>query len=388
MGAGHVADVFVTFLRLGLTSFGGPVAHLGYFREAFVVRRKWISEAAYGDLVALCQFLPGPASSQVGFVIGMMRSGGLAGGLAAWAGFTLPSALVLALFGLGITHFSGAAFEGAVHGLKLIAVAVVAQAVYGMARTLAPDLRRGGIAFCAMALVLLWAGSLSQILAIALGAVAGCILCRSEGHHEISRLDVPLSRAAGLCCLAGALGLLVLLPLLAPVWFPAAFADAFYRSGALVFGGGHVVLPLLETAIVSPGWVSPADFLTGYGLAQAVPGPLFTFASYLGGAVGGVAGAILATAAIFLPGVLFVLAALPFWGRLRDMPLAGAAMRGANAAVVGVLGAALYNPVWTSAVHGKLDFVLATGGFLLLTLAKAPPLLVVALLAVAGLILA
>lgn len=381
----RVADVFVTFLRLGLSSFGGPVAHLGYFREAFVVRRKWISDAAFGDLVALCQFLPGPASSQVGFVIGLMRGGGLAGGIAAWAGFTLPSALFLTVFGLGIAHFAGPHFDGLVHGLKLVAVAVVAQAVHGMARTLAPDLRRGGIAFAAMALVLLWAGSLSQILAIIGGALAGCLLCRGESAHQVSRLEVLVTRRAGVLCLCIGIGLLLLLPLLAPFSFPAALADAFYRSGALVFGGGHVVLPLLEASIVAPGWVSSADFLTGYGLAQAVPGPLFTFASYLGATAGGVGGAVLATLAIFLPGLLFVVGALPFWDALRDMPLAGAAMRGANAAVVGVLGAALYSPVWTSAVHGPLDFVLATGGFLLLTLAKAPPLLVVVLLALAGL---
>lgn len=388
MGGGRLAEVFLAFLRLGLTSFGGPVAHIGYFRTAFVVRRKWIDEAGYGDLVALCQFLPGPASSQVGFVLGLMRTGSLIGGLAAWAGFTLPSAVLLAALGLGAAHLAGPDVQGVIHGLKLVAVAVVAQAVHGMARTLAPDLPRATLAFLSLALVLLWAGSLSQILAIALGAAAGCLLCRQGAVTQSAHLAVPLSRTAGLACLAVGGGLLLVLPLAGVLSPPLALVEAFYRAGALVFGGGHVVLPLLETALVGPGWVSEADFLAGYGLAQAVPGPLFTFASYLGAVAGGAGGAVLATLAIFLPGLLVVLGALPFWTGLRRMPLAGAAMRGANAAVVGVLGAALYSPVWTSAVHGPVDFVLATGGFLLLTLGKAPPLAVVVLLTLAGWLLA
>ena len=384
MGGGSVAEVFLAFLRLGLTSFGGPVAHLGYFRTAFVVRRKWIDDAGYGDLVALCQFLPGPASSQVGFVLGLMRTRSLMGGLAAWAGFTLPSALLLAALGLGAANLSGPDVQGLVHGLKLVAVAVVAQAVHGMARTLAPDVPRAALAFLALALVLLWAGSLGQILAIALGAAAGCLLCRQGDVPESGHIAVPISRTAGGACLALGGGLLLVLPFAGALWHPLALVEAFYRAGALVFGGGHVVLPLLETSLVGPGWISEADFLAGYGLAQAVPGPLFTFASYLGAVAGGAGGAVLATLAIFLPGLLVVLGALPFWAGVRRMPLAGAAMRGANAAVVGVLGAALYSPVWTSAVHGPVDFVLATGGFLLLTVGKAPPLAVVVLLAVAG----
>ncbi|MEW6121135.1 MAG: chromate efflux transporter [Pseudomonadota bacterium] len=385
---GSAGEVFRAFFVLGLTSFGGPVAHLGYFREAFVVRRRWISEAAYADLVALCQFLPGPASSQVGFVLGLIRAGGLMGGLAAWVGFTLPSALVLAAFGLGTAHLGGPLAAGIIHGLKLVAVAVVAQAVFGMARTLAPDRVRAAIAFFALALTLLWPVAASQVLAILIGALAGLLACRTDAGAEVSHIPVPVSRRAGGVALAVAIGLLGLLPVVATHAGGMALFAATYRAGALVFGGGHVVLPLLEASMVAPGWVDKADFLAGYGLAQAVPGPLFTFAAYLGAVAQGPAGAALATLGIFLPGLLLVYGALPFWGALRAAPLAQAAMRGANAAVVGVLAAALYAPVWTSAVATPLDFTLAAGGFLLLTVWRAPPLAVVVLLAAAGGLLA
>lgn len=386
---GGAGEVFRAFFLLGLTSFGGPIAHLGYFRDAFVVRRRWISEAAFGDLVALCQFLPGPASSQVGFLLGVMRAGGLAGGLAAFLGFTLPSALLLAAFGLGASHLSGPLAEGVIHGLKLVAVAVVAQAVLGMARTLAPDGPRAAIAFLALALTLLWSVAASQVLAIGLGAAAGLILCRSAQTEKPEHLHMPISRAAGALALGMAM-LLVVGALLVPEAGAglAAIAAACYRAGALVFGGGHVVLPLLDASFVQSGWISSADFLAGYGLAQAVPGPLFTFAAYLGAVAGGPVGAVVGTLVIFLPGLLLAYGAMPFWGVLRRAPHAQAAMHGANAAVVGVLAAALYSPVWTSAVGTPLDFVLAVGGFLLLTVWRAPPLAVVALLGVLGGLLA
>ncbi|MEW6257724.1 MAG: chromate efflux transporter [Pseudomonadota bacterium] len=386
---GSTGEVFRAFFLLGLTSFGGPIAHLGYFRDAFVVRRRWISDAAFGDLVALCQFLPGPASSQVGFLLGVMRAGGLAGGLAAFLGFTLPSALVLAAFGLGASHLSGPLADGMIHGLKLVAVAVVAQAVLGMARTLAPDGPRAAIAFLALALTLLWAVAASQVLAICLGAAAGLVLCRGAQAAKPEHLHMPISRAMGTLALGLAL-LLLAGALLVPATDDglSAIAAACYRAGALVFGGGHVVLPLLDTSFVQSGWMSGADFLAGYGLAQAVPGPLFTFAAYLGAVTQGPAGALAATLAIFLPGLLLAYGAMPFWGALRRAPNAQAAMHGANAAVVGVLAAALYSPVWTSAVGTPLDFVLAVGGFLLLTVWRAPPLAVVVLMGVLGGLLA
>lgn len=390
---GSFFEVFRAFLALGLTSFGGPVAHLGYFRETFVIRRRWLSEADYADLVALCQFLPGPASSQVGFALGVMRAGGLAGGMAAFIAFTLPSALVLLLCGLGIEAFAGQALDGVTHGLKLVAVAVVAQALWGMARTLAPDRARAGIALAGLALTTLGAGILGQTLSIALGAAAGLLLCRSQAAAPVGNIHVPISQTVGAGVLALAIGLLLALPLLAPFGGPAlSFFEAFYRSGALVFGGGHVVLPLLQAAVVQPGWVSATDFLAGYGLAQAVPGPLFTFAAYLGAVAqvppNGVAGALIATAAIFLPGLMLVYGALPFWDALRKRPSAQAAMRGAGAAVVGVLAAAFYDPVWTSAIGTGVDFLLAAAGFLALTIWRAPPWSVVVLLAGAGALLA
>ncbi|MGO4559322.1 chromate efflux transporter [Mesorhizobium sp. 2RAF21] len=385
----RLAEVFGAFLRLGLTSFGGPIAHLGYFRDAFVVRRKWIDEASYADLVALCQFLPGPASSQVGFSLGVLR-GGLAGGIVAWAGFTLPSALLLTAFALGAGVLDNPVGEGVLHGLKLVAAAVVAQALWGMVRALTPDRQRIAIALMALALASLVAGWLGQVAAIAVGAVAGLLFCGGEAGATPRHPAFPVGRRAAIAALVLSVVLLVLPPLLG-AWTGShllAFFDAFYRSGALVFGGGHVVLPLLQNAVAEPGWVPVQQFLAGYGAAQAVPGPLFTFAAYLGAVSGvvpnGPLGAMLALVAIFLPGLLLVYGALPFWDGLRALPRAQAAMRGANAAVVGILAAAFYDPVLISAIAGPLDIVFAVGGFLLLVFAKAPPWLVVVLLGAAG----
>jgi chromate transporter len=391
---GTPGEVFMAFLKLGLTSFGGPIAHLGYFRDELVVRRKWLDESAYADLVALCQFLPGPASSQVGFSLGILRGRGLLGGLAAWFGFTMPSALIMFAFAMSSAAFTGPAAEGFLHGLKLVAVAVIAQAVWGMARTLTPDRARAGIALAATAIVVLFAGSFGQIAAIALGACAGLWFCRGEAALVAGHLNFPITRRAGVIALVLFAALLAIPPLViaarhAPDHAQSlALFDAFYRSGALVFGGGHVVLPLLQAQVVTPGWVSNEAFLAGYGLAQAVPGPLFTFAAYLGAVMGpspnGLAGASIALVALLLPGMLLVYGMLPFWDALRTRPSAQAAMRGTNAAVVGILGAALYHPVWTSAVATPRDFALALAGFLLLTVWRLSPWIVVVLLAGAG----
>lgn len=390
---GSLLEVFGVFLKLGLTSFGGPIAHLGYFRDELVVRRKWLDEAAYADLVALCQFLPGPASSQVGFSLGVLRGGGLLGGLAAWFAFTTPSAVILFAFALGAAAFTGPVAEGFLHGLKLVAVAVVAQAIWGMAKSLTPDRERAAIALAAIVLAVFVSGSFGQIAAIVLGAIVGLRLCRGDGPALSGRLSFPVSRRRGTFALAlfGALFLIPPLILGATSHQGIALFDAFYRSGALVFGGGHVVLPLLQAEVVTPGWVGNEAFLAGYGLAQAVPGPLFTFAAYLGTVMGpapnGFAGAAIALVAVFLPGILLVYGMLPFWDALRLRPAAQAAMRGANAAVVGILGAALYSPVWTSAVLTPRDFVVALAGFLLLTIWKASPWIVVVLMAGAGTLL-
>jgi len=389
--AGTPAEVFGAFLKLGLTSFGGPIAHLGYFRDELVTRRKWIDEKGYADLVALCQFLPGPASSQVGFAMGLLRGGPL-GALAAWSAFTLPSAVILFIFATAATALDNPAGQGLLHGLKLVAVAVVAQAVWGMARSLTPDRPRAGIALAAIFMVTA-GGTLGQLAAIVLGAVSGLVLCRGAAVEQRTGFSFGISRSAGVTCLLAFLLLLFGLPLIASIMDSQGLRlfDAFYRSGALVFGGGHVVLPLLEAEVVRSGWVSENAFLAGYGVAQAVPGPLFTFSAYLGAVTGpspnGIAGAAISLAAIFLPGFLLLLGTLPFWDRLSTYPLAQAAMRGANAAVVGVLGAALYNPVWTSAVLTSTDFALALSGFLLLVVWKAPPWIVVLLMAASAILL-
>jgi chromate transporter len=387
---GSPGEVFRVFLKLGVTSFGGPIAHLGYFRDELVVRRKWLDDTAYADLVALCQFLPGPASSQVGFSLGILRGNGLMGGLAAWFAFTMPSALILFAFAMGAAAFTGPVAKGFLHGLKLVAVAVVAQAIWGMSRTLTPDRARAGIALAAIAVVVVFAGSLGQIAAIILGAGTGLWLCRADVAPVSGHLNFPVSKRAGIIALILFAVLLLITPVVAAATGSQALAlfDAFYRSGALVFGGGHVVLPLLQAEVVTPGWVGNEAFLAGYGLAQAVPGPLFTFAAYLGAVTGappnGLAGAAIALVAVLLPGMLLVYGMLPYWDALRTRPAAQAAMRGTNAAVVGILGAALYNPVWTSAVLTPLDFMLSVGGFLLLTVWKLPPWIVVLLLVAIG----
>ena len=390
LNRGSVGEVFLAFLKLGVSSFGGPIAHLGYYREELVVRRKWLDETSYADLVALCQFLPGPASSQVGFSLGVLRGNGLLGGLAAWFAFTMPSAVIMFAFAMGAASFTGPAAEGFLHGLKLVAVAVVAQAIWGMARSLTPDRPRAAIALAAVVIVVSFAGSLAQVSAIALGALAGLWLCRGETPPASGHLNFPVTRFGGGIALVLFAALLLLTPVAVAATGSHALAmfDAFYRSGALVFGGGHVVLPLLQAQVVSPGWVSNETFLAGYGLAQAVPGPLFTFAAYLGAVMNsppnGLAGAAIALVALLLPGMLLVYGMLPFWDAMRTRAAAQAAMRGTNAAVVGILGAALYNPVWTSAVMSPRDFALALAGCLLLTVWKTPPWVVVVLLAAAG----
>jgi chromate transporter len=386
---GSPLEVLRVFLKLGLTCFGGPIAHIGYFRDEFVVRRRWIDEHAFADLVGLCQFLPGPASSQVGFSIGLMRAGCL-GALAAWTGFTLPSAAILVLFAYGAGALNGPVGAGLLHGLKLTAVAIVAQAVWGMARNLCPDRERASIAVVAALILLFSTASIAQIGAIVLGGLAGLRLCRSEAPAPSGHVDMPVSRTVGLIAL-GMFGLLLVgLPALHAMTGSSGVAlfDAFYRSGALVFGGGHVVLPLLREAFVAPGWLSDDAFLAGYGAAQAVPGPLFTFSAYLGTMVlpepHRLQGAALGLIGIFLPGMLILLGALPFWDSLRKRASAQAVMRGVNAAVVGVLGAALYNPVWTTTVHTPRDFAVVLVGFVLLVVWRAPPLIVVIFSATAG----
>ncbi|QEX23220.1 chromate transporter [Hypericibacter adhaerens] len=386
-------EVLAVFLRLGLTSFGGPIAHLGYFREEFVVRRRWIDDRAYADLVALCQLLPGPASSQVGIAIGLSRAG-YAGALAAWTGFTLPSAIALAIFAYGVAAIGDPGGAGWLHGLKVVAVAVVAQAVLGMMRSLTPDRPRATMAVIAAAIVLAIPGAWGQIGAILLGGVAGVLLLRTAPATDHASLPLTVSRATGVAMLAIFLLLLLGLPLLAAATDSQSLRliDAFYRAGSLVFGGGHVVLPLLQASVVPPGWVTNDAFLAGYGAAQAVPGPLFTFSAYLGASMGpaphGWLGAIICLVAIFLPSFLLVVGALPFWEGLRRRAAIQAALRGVNAAVVGLLLAALYTPVWTSGITKASDFALGAAAFLLLFLWKTPPWLVVLLGAAGGAVLA
>ena len=381
--------VFLVFLRLGLTSFGGPVAHLGYFRDEFVSRRRWLSERSYADLVALCQFLPGPASSQVGMAIGLSRAG-FAGALAAWVGFTLPSALVLILFALGISSSADIVPAGVLHGLKVVAVAVVAQAVWGMARNLCTDTVRITLAVLSTCAALLWPGALAQVGIIAAAAVVGLAVFKPVQDAAHDALPVSLSHRAGALLLVLFFGLLVGLPVLAEAWPNQALAmtDAFYRAGSLVFGGGHVVLPLLQTEVVPTGWVSNDVFLAGYGAAQAVPGPLFTFAAFLGASMSsaptGWIGGMLCLVAIFVPSFLLVAGVLPFWERLRHNVRTQAALAGVNAAVVGLLLAALYQPVWSSAIFKPQDFGLALIAFIALMFWKWPPWLVVSCSGLAG----
>lgn len=392
MEQGSPLEVLRVFLKLGLTCFGGPIAHLGYFREEFVVRRRWVDDASFTDLVALCQFLPGPASSQVAFALGLGRAG-WPGGAAAWVGFTMPSAIALFLFAHGAAALDGRWGGGLLHGLRLVAVAIIAQAVWGMARTLCPDRQRAGIALAGALIILAGFSSLNQIATILFGGLAGLLFCRTAGNPVAGRFTANLSRRAGIVCLTlFAMPLGLLLPGLRSLGgHPLALFNAFYRSGALVFGGGHVVLPLLREAVVTPGWVSSDAFLAGYGAAQAVPGPLFTFAAYLGAVahpVPGIVGACTALLALFLPGILILAGTLPFWELFRQKVWAQSAMRGVNAAVVGLLGAALFDPVWTGTVHTHADFALALACFTLLVTWRVPPVFIAVLGALGGLALA
>lgn len=384
-----VTEIFWAFLRLGLTSFGGPVAHLGYFRTEFVERRKWLNDSSYADLVALCQFLPGPASSQVGIAIGLLR-GGYRGAFAAWLGFTAPSALLMILFAYGLSITGAAPDTGWLHGLKVAAVAVVALALFGMARSLAPDRERGAIAAIATMIALGLPTAWGQIAAIAFGAVAGAALLRGPAASDHVALPVPVSRSSGATALAVFAVLLIGLPMLAAV-VPTQgvrLFDTFFRAGSLVFGGGHVILPLLQSAVVPPGWIGNDAFLAGYGAAQAIPGPLTTFAAYLGIIVGGWHSALICLVAIFLPSFLLVIGALPFWELLRRQSAIQATLRGINAAVVGLLLAAFYQPVWLTGIRDAGDFSLAVAAFVLLLLWRMPPWLVVLFCAIGGAMLA
>lgn len=385
-----VWQVFVVFLRLGLTSFGGPVAHLGFFRDEFVVRRKWFSEQSYADIVALSQFLPGPASSQVGFAIGLIRAG-IPGAFAAWTAFTLPSAIALVLFAIGIAHFHMMSGSAWLQGFKIAAVAVVAKAVLGMMRSLAPDKERAGLAVVAAMIVLAIPTAFGQVLAILFGAAIGLVILQNAQSTDPQQsFPVAVSPRAGVLALVLFFTLLIVLPLWASQTADqnVALVDSFYRSGALVFGGGHVVLPLLQAEVVPTGYVNADQFLAGYGAAQAVPGPLFTFAAYLGAQIGGWGTAALCLIAIYIPSFLLVYGAMPFWNALRQTTWAGSALAGINAAVVGLLLAALYNPVWTSGILSISDFALAVAAFLALHLWKTPPWLVVPACAVAAAVVA
>ena len=386
---GSLLEVLWVSTRLGLTSFGGPIAHLGYFHEEYVKRKQWIDEQSYADLVALCQFLPGPASSQVGIAIGIARAH-LPGGVAAWLGFTLPSAVALIVFGLGIGAFADAADAGWLHGLKIVAVAVVAQAVWGMARSLCPDRERATIAIIGTIVTLAWPSAVGQLLSIAIAGIAGLVIFPGTASSTVSHMRFPVGKKTGVAAWIIFFALLMLLPLfrqVAPSHALEVF-DSFFRVGSLVFGGGHVVLPLLQAEVVGPGWVTNEQFVAGYGAAQAVPGPLFTFSAYLGTVMGpepnGWPGALLALVAIFLPSFLLVIGALPFWDLLRSMPVFQSALKGINAAVVGLLLAALYTPVWTNAIYSAADFGLGLVAFALLMFWKFPPWLVVVLTSLGG----
>ncbi|MDZ5782576.1 chromate efflux transporter [Marinococcus luteus] len=380
-------EIFLISTRLGLTSFGGPIAHLGYFHEEYVRRRKWLDEQSYADLVALCQFLPGPASSQVGIGIGIVR-GGLVGGFISFLGFTLPSVIALVIFALTVEGLD-VSDAGWLQGLKIVAVAVVAHAIWGMAQKLTPDLQRRTIALLAMSGTLLWQTSLAQVLVILAAGGAGWVLYRSVQEADNTDVIETVSRKTGAFCLTLFFVLLALLPLLRE-WTGSTFVamfDSFYRAGSLVFGGGHVVLPLLEREFVPTGWMSEETFLAGYGAAQAVPGPLFTFASYLGTVLSGWQGALVASAGIFLPAFLLIIGALPFWSLLRKNTHMKGVLTGVNAAVVGILLAAFYNPIWTSSITSSLDFILAAFLFTMLAFWKLPPWIIVISGAAAGAVL-
>lgn len=386
---GSFLEVLAVFTKLGLTSFGGPVAHLGYFRAELIERRKWMDDQSYADLVALCQFLPGPASSQTGIGLGIARAG-ISGGFAAWLGFTLPSAFALIAFAFGISAIGDVSDAGWLQGLKIVAVAVVAHALWGMATKLTPDRLRVTIAVLAAVVALVWPTSLAQVLIIFVGGVIGWLLLPKEPLNPRKEQFFQIEREFGAVLLAVFFALLIGLPILRDATgnFSVAVFDSFYRAGSLVFGGGHVVLPLLQAEVVPPGWVNDETFTAGYGATQAVPGPLFTFSAFLGAVMQpGLAGlwtGLVALVAVFMPSFLLLLGVLPFWDRLRAMSPVQEALRGVNAAVVGILIAALYNPVWTSAVFTATDFALALGAFLVLSFWKWPAWLVVIITALAA----
>ncbi|WP_242234562.1 chromate transporter [Bacillus cereus group sp. BfR-BA-01316] len=370
-------EIFLVSFKLGLTSFGGPVAHLGYFHHEYVQKRKWMDERSYGDLVALCQFLPGPASSQVGMGIGLLR-GGLLGAIISWIGFTLPSVLVLVFFASFLNQFELRS-SGWIHGLKLVAVAIVAHAIWGMAQKLTPDRNRATIAIVTAAIVLLWPSSWTQFILIILSGLVGRLLYKAPQNAQSYKIQVSISKTMASSCLILFFGLLLLLPIMRPLSPFIALFDSFYRSGSLVFGGGHVVLPLLESEFVQNGMMTKEQFLAGYGLTQAVPGPLFTFASYIGAVLNGTVGAVVATIAIFLPAFLLVVGVLPFWDSVRRVSYIQGALLGVNAAVVGILLAAFYDPIWTSTIMNSVDFVFASLLFCLLAFWKTPPWVIVIL---------
>ena len=386
---GGAAEIFWVFLRLGLTSFGGPVAHLGYFRDEFVGRRKWFSDQNYGDLVALCQMLPGPASSQTGIGIGLARAG-LPGAIAAWTGFTLPSALLMTLFGLGVARIGGGLDAGLLRGLMIVAVAVVARAIFGMARSLCPDPPRATLAILAAMAALAIPTPIGQVGVILLGAIAGLIFVRGVTSDDAATLGISISHGVAVGALVLFAVLLFGLPLLYQAYpsHALALAGGFFRSGSFVFGGGHVVLPLLQAEVVPQGWVSNDTFLAGYGAVQAMPGPLFTFAAYLGAVAqpepNGWLGALICLVAIFAPSFLLVIGALPYWDRLRRVPAMRRALAGVNAAVVGLLIAVFYDPVWTSAIQSPKDFALGIAAFGLLVFWSVPAWVVVLLAAASG----
>lgn len=383
----RLVEIFIVSTRLGLTSFGGPTAHLGYFHEEYVRRRKWLDEKRYADLVALAQFLPGPASSQVGIGIGVIRAG-MIGGIVSFLGFTLPSVIVLILFAL---YLQGAdvADAGWIHGLKIVAVAVVAHAIMGMATKLTPDVKRKTIALLALLGVLLWPTAFTQVGVIIISAVLGYILFKKNHVPDTGKsVLLSISTKWAAFCLMLFVALLVILPILkewtGSYWI--AMFDSFYRAGSLVFGGGHVVLPLLEQSFVPTGWLSEEAFLAGYGATQAVPGPLFTFAAYLGAVMNGWQGGLFATFAIFLPAFLLIVGTLPFWDQLRNNAQVGGAILGVNAAVVGILIAAFYVPIWTSSIQTPLHFAIAAVLFSMLSYWKLPPWLIVLAGALGGLL--
>ena len=380
----RLTEILWVSTKLGLTSFGGPIAHLGYFHNEYIRKRKWLDERSYADLVALCQFLPGPASSQVGIGIGVMRAG-ILGGIMAFIGFTLPSVIALILFGLIL---KGLHVEnmGWIHGLKIVAVVVVAQAILGMAQKLTPDLKRKSIALFSLVGTLIGQSTYTQVCVILASALIGYLFFKQSEREEDLVISVPVSRRFAIICLTLFFGLLIILPILRELtsykWI--ALFDSFYRSGSLVFGGGHVVLPLLEREFVPTGWLSKENFLAGYGLAQAVPGPLFTFAAYIGAVINGWKGGLLATFAIFLPAFLLILGTLPFWDTLRRIPKINGALIGVNAAVVGILISAFYTPIWTSSILSPIDFAFGSILFSLLVYWKLPPWVIVLLGALGG----